>query len=62
MLLVALPTVRLQIVQQRNLLFQFIDRLSVHELFTSTGRIRRTDRVPIPGKDGGRAENVPRRR
>jgi hypothetical protein len=37
-----LPTVCLRVFQQRNTLFQFIDRVSIHELFTSTGRIRRT--------------------
>jgi len=36
-----LPALRSQVIQQRNLLFQFIDCVSIHGLFTSTGRIRR---------------------
>jgi hypothetical protein len=36
------PAVRLQVIQQRNLLFQFLDRHSIHELSTSRGSIRRT--------------------
>ena len=35
-----LPIVGVQVIQQRNLLFQFIERLSIHELSASTGRIR----------------------
>jgi hypothetical protein len=36
------PALRPQIIQQWNLPFQFIDLASIHELFTATGRIRRT--------------------
>ena len=51
-----LPIVGVQIVQQRNLLFQLIERLSIHGLSCLHGQ-NTADRGPIPGKDGGwRAE------
>ena len=37
-----LPIVRLQILQQRNLLFQFIEGSASHGLLASIGRIRQT--------------------
>ena len=37
-----LPIVCLQIVQQRNLLFQLIESLTTHGLLASIGRIRQT--------------------
>jgi len=37
-----LPIVCLQIVQQRNLLFQFIERHAIHGLLASIGRIRQS--------------------
>ena len=52
----ALPIVRLQITQQRNLLLQFIDSLAIHGLLASIGRIRQIAR--IPGNDGGRSQKV----
>jgi hypothetical protein len=57
--------VRLQIVQQWNLLFQFIDRLPVHELFTSTGRMERIALHSQARMVGGRkmfASKSPKRR
>ena len=35
-----LPVVGVQVIQQRNLLFQLIERLAIHELSASTGRMR----------------------
>src|ERR1035438_2501358 len=37
-----LPIMRLQIVHQRNLLFQFVERLTIHGLLASIGRIRQS--------------------
>ena len=37
-----LPILRLQIVQQRNLLFQLIESLATHGLLASIGRIRQS--------------------
>jgi hypothetical protein len=37
-----LPIMRLQIVQQRNLLFQLVESLATHGLLASSGRIRQT--------------------
>ena len=35
-----LPIMRLQIVQQRNLLFQLVEDLATHGLFASSSRVR----------------------
>ena len=48
-----LPIMGLQIVHQRNLLFQLVESLTIHGLLASIGRIRQTA-AQIPGKDGGR--------
>jgi hypothetical protein len=37
-----LPIERLQILQQRNLLFQFVESVTIHGLLASIGRIRQT--------------------
>ena len=37
-----LPVMCLEILQQRNLLFQFIERCSIHGLLASMGRIRQS--------------------
>src|SRR6266849_10929567 len=37
-----LPTMGLQIVQQRNLLFQLVESLATHGLLASSGRIRQS--------------------
>ena len=52
-----LPIMSLQIVQQRNLLFQLVESLTTHGLLASIGRIRQT-RAEIPGKDGGCPQKV----
>ena len=48
---------RLQIIQQGNLLFQFIESLAIHGLLASIGRIRQSA-GQIPGKDGGCPQKV----
>src|ERR1700730_672170 len=54
-----LPIVCLQILQQRNLLFQFIEGASIHGLLASIGRIRQaTPRAPAT-RGGGRQRRTP---
>src|SRR5687767_3605634 len=43
------PIMSLQIVQQRNLLFQLVERLTIHGLLASVGRIRRPRPSPRQG-------------
>src|ERR1700674_2934285 len=52
-----LPIVSLQILQQRNLLFQFIERSSSHGLLASIRRIRQ-GAPENPGREGGGREKV----
>ena len=47
-----LPIMGLQIVQQRNLLFQLVESLATHGLLASM-RQNTAERAQIPGKDGG---------